>query len=456
MKALLVTVVLGFLGVTSALAQSRTAATAKAPNVVIIFADDLGYGDLGSYGHPTLKTPHLDQMAREGMRFTQFYVASSVCTPSRAALLTGRLPVRTGMHSSQTSGNVLYPNSTGGLPQTEVTLARALKSKQYQTALVGKWHLGHLPQFMPTSHGFDFFFGIPYSNDMQGGKKNLPPLPLYKDGKVLEKDPDQRQLTKRYTQEAIGFIQKNKDKPFFLYYANHAPHVPLYASEQFKGKSRRGLYGDVVEELDWSVGQLLQTLKDLKLDQNTLVVFTSDNGPWIGKNENGGSAGPLLKGKGTAYEGGFRVPFIAWWPGQIAPNQTNADIGTTLDLFPTVLQLAKVPLPANKVFDGTDMLPLLKGQPSQGKNLVYYYIKDKLCAVRKGPWKAVFSGDELYNQKAVIENPPLLFNLELDPSERNDVKAKHPKIVEDMRQEYEKQLANVVPVASQLEGTVEL
>ncbi|RZJ26400.1 MAG: arylsulfatase, partial [Flavobacterium sp.] len=284
------------------------AQSAKEPNFIIILADDLGYGDLSCYGHPTIRTPHLDRMAAEGTRFTQFYVAANVCTPSRAALLTGRLPIRNGIFGKRA---VFFPNSANGLPHSEMTIAKALKSKGYQTGIVGKWHLGSKPEFLPLQYGFDSYFGLPYSNDM--GKvgsfptqtalpNNNPLLPLYRDNNVIETEPDQRLLTKRYTDEVLKFITANKGKPFFMYYASPFPHVPLYASDDFNGKSKRGLYGDVVEELDWSVGQILKKLKDLKLDKNTYVVFLSDNGPWLIKNrleENGGSAGPLFEAKGS-------------------------------------------------------------------------------------------------------------------------------------------------------------
>ncbi|MGV3540217.1 MAG: sulfatase [Rufibacter sp.] len=429
-------------------------APAKSPNVIIILVDDMGYGDLGSYGHPTIKTPNLDQMAQEGMRFTQFYISASVCTPSRAALLTGRLPVRTGMHSTLETKNVLYPNSANGLPLQEVTLAEALKSKNYQTAIIGKWHLGSTAQYLPTNQGFDYYFGIPYSNDMGPGAKNKnPPLPLYKGGKVLEENPEQRHLTKRYTEEAIAYIQKNKDKPFFLYYANNFPHTPLHASDNFKGKSQRGLYGDVVAELDWSVGQVLKTLKDLKIDDNTLVIFTSDNGPWTIREEEGGSAGLLAKGKGSPYEGGFRVPAIAWWPGVIKPKQTNTALVTSMDLFPTILKLANAAAPKDVVLDGVDIFPVLTGAQDKAKDIVYYYTRDKLCAVRKGPWKAFFRTDDLYGKKEEVLEQPLLYNLEHDPSEKFDMSKQKPAVLADLRREYEKQIATVVPVPSLLDKT---
>ncbi len=315
MMVRLVALLLGL--VAAAFAQDRP------PNFVVIFADDLGYGDLGVYGHPTISTPNLDRMAAEGMRFTQFYVAASVCTPSRAGLITGRLPVRSGMASSKS--RVLFPDSTGGLPDSEITIAELLKRKNYATAAVGKWHLGHLPQYLPTQHGFDSYFGIPYSNDMdkvqpapprhelwgEASKSEYFNVPLVRNEDEIERPAYQPTLTKRYTEEALAFIRKNREKPFFLYMPHTMVHVPLFRSEEFKGVSRRGLYGDAVEEIDWSVGRILDTLHELNLDENTLVVFTSDNGPWLTFDEQGGSAGLLRMGKGSTWEGGMREPGIS-------------------------------------------------------------------------------------------------------------------------------------------------
>ena len=301
----------------------------RQPNFIIILADDLGYGDLSCYGHPTIHTPNLDRMAKEGMRFTDFYVCAPVCTPSRAGLLTGRLPVRSGMAGTFMTRHVLMATSTGGLPTNEVTIARALKQKNYATMAVGKWHLGHQPEFLPTSHGFDHFYGLRFSNDMEPAPKipkkasmKLNPDPtwwndkLLRDDKIIEESTDLRTLTKRYTAEAVKFIHENKSKPFFLYFAHTYPHVPLFRSKDFEKKSLRGLYGDVVQELDWSVGEVLEQLRKDKIAENTLVVFTSDNGPWLVKDLAGGSAGLLKDGKNSTWEGGMREPGIAWWPGK--------------------------------------------------------------------------------------------------------------------------------------------
>jgi len=424
------------------------------PNIIIIFADDLGYGDLSCYAHPTINTPNIDQMAHEGMRFTQFYNAACVCTPSRAGLLTGRLPIRSGMAGSENSGNVLYPGSTGGLPQNEITIAETLKEVNYQTAIIGKWHLGHSPQYLPLNQGFDYFFGIPYSNDMTPPRyKDAPDLPLFENENVVEYGPDQHLLTMRYTEKAINFIEKNSDQPFFLYYANNFPHTPLFASDDFLDKSKRGLYGDVVEELDWSVGEVLKTIKRLGIAEKTLVIFTSDNGPWLLRKENGGSAGLLRDGKGSTCEGGFRVPAIAWWPGTIKSEQTSAAIVTTMDLFPTVAKLAAASLPEDRVIDGEDIYPILCGEKIEMKNkVVFYYFKDEIFAIRKGPWKAHFITKPSYSKiEPEFHSPPLLYNIEHDPSEKYDVNENYPDIIKDLKDLKEKHEAGITRVESQLD-----
>ncbi|MBD0353499.1 MAG: sulfatase [Flavisolibacter sp.] len=440
------------------------AQSGKQPNFIIIFVDDLGYGDLSCFGHPTIRTPNLDQMAAEGMRFTQFYVGANVCTPSRAALLTGRLPVRNGMYGKQQG--VFFPNSASGLPHSEITMAEALKKKNYQTALVGKWHLGSTPEYLPLNHGFDYYFGIPYSGDM--GKvgptpkmkdRGMPPLPLYRNEKVIEEEPDQHLLTKRYTTEVLEFIRKNKNQPFFMYYANNFPHVPLYASKDFEGKSKRGLYGDVVEELDWSVGEILKELKKQKLDKNTFVIFTSDNGPWLMKgllDETSGSAGLLYEGKASTYEGGMRVPAIAWWPGTIKPNQISEAVATTMDLYPTILHLAKAEVPKDRPIDGNDIIDLLTGKKDKVTDVVFYYDKGDLYAVRKGPWKAHFTTHHSYSPEPPQEhNPPLLYNIEADPSEQYDTAKDHANIVEDLKKVFEEHKRNVVKAPPEFDKVIE-
>lgn len=439
--------------------------TNKQPNFIIILADDLGYGDLGIYGHPTIRTPNLDKMALEGTRFTQFYVAANVCSPSRAALLTGRLPVRNGVFGTSAANKVFFTNSTSGLPKRETTLPKALKSKGYQTAIVGKWHLGSLPEFLPTNYGFDSYFGIPYSNDM--GKESFrtnadgtpvvttnPVLPLYRDTKVLETEPDQNVLTKRFTSEVTDLITKNRSKPFFIYYASPFPHVPLHASPDFAGKSKRGLYGDVVEELDWSVGQILNKLKELKLDKNTFVVFLSDNGPWLMKSlidENGGSSGLLYEAKGSTYEGGMRVPAIAWMPGTIK-SQVSSAVATSMDLFPTILKWAGAEVPTNTLLDGNNIADILTGKADKVTDVVYYYENNDLYAIRKGAFKLHFKTNPSYAKTPAAEhNPPLLYNLEHDPSEKFEIGKKHPQVIEELTAAYKKHLATVVPVDAELD-----
>ena len=427
------------------------------PNIVIIFADDLGYGDLGAYGHPTIRTPNLDRMAAEGLKFTQFYVGASVCTPSRAALLTGRLPVRYGMVSDRT--RVLFPFSYKGLPREEITMAEALKAQGYATGIFGKWHLGHLDEYLPTRHGFDAYFGLPYSNDMRPTPdakwlppRKYPPLPLIEGTTVIETDPDQRQLTRRYTEKAVSFIREHKEEPFFVYLPHSFPHVPLYASGDFEGKSTRGLYGDVVEELDWSVGVILQTLREEGLEENTFVFFTSDNGPWLVMGEEGGSAGLLREGKGSTWEGGMREPAIAWWPGTIGGGRTTQALATTMDLYATALALGGASIPQDRVMDGVDLLPVLKGEKEQIREEVFFYLGAQLFAVRKGAWKLHFKTLTPYvGEQPLTHDPPLLFNLDRDPSEKNNLAGNHPEIIETLKAAAEGHRATVVPVPSLLE-----
>ena len=421
------------------------------PNIIIIFADDLGYGDLGCYGNPTIRTPHLDRMANEGMKFTQFYTGASVCSPSRAALLTGRLPIRFGMASSRR--RVLFPFSTSGIPQDEITLAEALREVGYATAAVGKWHLGHHEEFLPLQNGFDEYFGIPYSNDMRRDSipgnwaSNFPPLPLIEGNKTIETRPDQRLLTEQYTTRSLDFIERNKDKPFFLYYPQTFPHIPLYAGQKFEGKSSRGLYGDVVEEIDWSVGQIIRKLKELELENNTLVFFTSDNGPWLTKHEEGGTAGLLHQGKGCTWEGGMRVPAIAWWPGNIDAGITTQALGTTMDLYVTAINLAGAEVPQDRILDGTDLTEVLLKNVDSDREEVIYYLGSEVFAYRNGPWKIHFKTFNPYiGEQAVVREPPLLYNLDIDPSERFDRAAEYPEIVNDLRQKVNEHLATVEAV----------
>ena len=410
-------------------------------------------------------------MAKEGMKLTQFYSASSVCTPSRAALMTGRLPARSGMCSDRR--RVLFPDSKGGIPETEITIAEALKTKGYSTACVGKWHLGHLPQYLPTKNGFDYYYGIPYSNDMDRIKTspkgrasfNKPKseyfnVPLLEGTaatgeKQVERPADQTTITKRYTEKAIQFIEKNKENPFFLYLPHSLPHVPLFRSQKFAGKSTRGLYGDVIEEIDWSVGQILSKLKDLKLDQNTFVLFCSDNGPWLIFNEQGGSAGLLKMGKGSTWEGGMREPTIAWMPGKIPAGTVNQSLGSTMDLFATCTKMAGAEMPSDRTYDSHDLSPILFENKKSTRDSVFYYRGYTLMAVRKGPWKMHLKTRDGYGpgaRKDVNHDPPILFNLDIDPSEKYDVAKDNAEVIEDIRREIAIHQKNLKPAKSQLEN----
>lgn len=445
-------------GTRNLLAQST--ARGKRPNFIIIFADDLGYGDLACFGHPTIRTPNLDRMAAEGQKWTNFYVGASVCTPSRAALMTGRLPIRSGMCSSKR--RVLFPDSAGGLPQSEVTIAKALKPQGYATAAIGKWHLGHLAQYLPTSHGFDSYFGIPYSNDMDrvGGPKGREAfwdpkseywnVPLMRNEEIVERPANQNTLIKRYSNEAVRIIEEKRDEPFFIYLAHNLPHVPLFCSDDFRGTSRRGLFGDVVEEIDAGIGRIVDTLKRHDLAENTFVVFTSDNGPWLPFKEHGGSAGPLREGKGCTYEGGMREPTICWWPGKIKPGIVR-DMGATMDLYTTIIKLAGGEVPTDRVVDGLDLRPALFGTGPSPRKTMFYYRGTELFAVRKGPYKAHFVTQSGYRgDKPVKHNPPVLYNLEHDPSEKYDVAKDHPDVIADIMKEVEKHRANLKPGEDQL------
>ncbi|NLE37117.1 MAG: sulfatase [Pirellulaceae bacterium] len=436
------------------------AARPAPPNVVIIFADDLGYGDLGCYGHPTIHTPRLDRMAQEGQRWTEFYVAAPMCTPSRASLMTGRLPVRNGMCSL--THHVLYPNSTSGLPPGEITVAEMLKTAGYVTGMVGKWHLGHHPEFLPTRQGFDTFYGLPYSNDMHN--KRFPPekpgdkaiiknigVPLMRGEETIENPVDQATLTKRYTKEAVRFIETNQDRPFFLYLAHTMPHTPLFRSERFVDVSLRGLYGDVVEELDDSVGRVLDTLRRLNLDKRTLVVFTSDNGPWHIQRQRGGSAGLLRGAKGSTWEGGMRVPAVFWWPETIKSG-TVREMGSTLDLMPTLAALCGGEAPTDRVLDGMDLSPALLATGPSPRDTMFYYRGDQLCAVRHGSHKLFFYTQPNYaNRKGIKHDPPLLFNVRHDPSEKYDIAEKHPNVVEKLMQIAEQHRRGVKRMPSELD-----
>lgn len=432
------------------------------PNFIIILADDMGYGDAGIYGHPTIKTPNLDKMAFQGQKWTNFYVAAPVSTPSRAGLLTGRLPVRTGMCSEKR--RVIFPDSKGGLQASEITIASALKTQGYATACIGKWHLGtYSPDYSPNAHGFDYYFGIPYSNDMDRvdgpdyfsmltkPKVDYFNVPLMRNSEIIERPADQTTITKRYTQEAVNFIKQNKEKPFFLYLAHNMPHVPLFRSKEFENISLRGTYGDVIEELDWSVGEILSALKENGLDENTFVIFTSDNGPWLTFNEFGGSAGLLKGGKGGTNEGGMREPAIFWWPGKIKPGVVM-DMATTMDILPTFCNLANANLPNDRIYDGFNINPLIFGTGPDPRDVVFYYRDTQVFAVRKGAYKAHFVTQSEYGSDAkAIQNPPLLYNLNVDPSEKYNIADKHPDIIAEIERILKEHLSTLVPVDNQLE-----
>jgi arylsulfatase A len=422
------------------------------PNLIIIFTDDMGYGDLGVYGHPTVKTPHLDEMAFEGQKWTQFYVAASVCTPSRAGLLTGRLPVRSGMN------HVLFPNSERGLPPGEVTLARILRDHGYRTAMAGKWHLGHESPYLPTDHGFETYFGIPYSNDMDKldelfrGKNDIITaeeenfmaynVPLMRNDSIVERPADQRTITRQFTEEAVDRIRKFRDEPFFIYLAHSMPHVPLFRSEAFKNTSLAGIYGDVIEEIDWSVGRILETLHEEGIAENTLVLFTSDNGPWTVFKTHGGSGGLLRGAKGTTYEGGMRVPAIFWWPGTIEPDVVM-ELGSTLDIFETFCTIAGIKMPSGKEYDGCDISPVLFGTGKSPRNTVEYYWGTRLIAFRYGSYKAHFAGRENWYDPVVMYNPPKLYDLNADPAENYDIAEENPGIIEEIMKRTEEHKATI-------------
>lgn len=433
----------------------------RPPNVVIIFTDDQGYQDIGCFGSPDIATPHLDQMAAEGMKFTDFYVAAPVCTPSRAALLTGKYPKRLGM-----AKGVLFPHSGGkGLAPEEITIAEHLKKRGYATACFGKWHLGHMDHVLPTAQGFDTYYGVPYSNDMwlapelkpaddillrdgitmaqmkaQGVKKPKKEhrhlVPLMRDNRVVEYPADQATLTKRYAEESVKFIEQNKDKPFFIYMTPAMPHIPLFASEAFKGKSKAGLYGDTIEEIDWAVGQINAALKKHGLEDNTLVIFTSDNGPWLSFGDHGGRALPLRNGKGSTFEGGQRVPCIMKLPGTIPAGTTCSEMTGTLDLLPTIGSLAG--LPVEHAIDGADASDLLKGiegAKAPRDFFLYYLMNGKLTCIRMGDWKLIMDVPAIgYSQKVEPKDytkgdfEPELYNLREDIGETRNLYKQHPEI----------------------------
>lgn len=410
-----------------------TKLVASKPNFIIIFADDLGYGDIGPFGSKVNRTPNLDRMAREGMKLTSFY-AAPVCTPSRAQMLTGCYAKRVSLPA------VLGPASSIGISDKEHTIAELLKQQGYATMCIGKWHVGDHPDFLPTHHGFDHYFGLPYSNDMgkedgQLGKGNRPPLPLVRDDKVIEviAPRDQDRITERYTDEAVKFIREQKNNPFFLYLPHTAVHTPIHPGDKFRGKSTTP-FNDWVEELDWSVGRVLDTVRELGVAERTLVVFTSDNGPWLPKGTNAGTAFPLRGGKGSTWEGGVREPTVAWWPGKVPADSVCDAVAANFDCLPTFVDLAGGKVPTDHKIDGKNISPLLFGQTKTSPHEAHFYFSgNKLQAVRSGPWKLKFAGlgDGKAGNKANDEaNPaPMLFNLDTEIGEQTDVSAKYPDVV---------------------------
>jgi arylsulfatase A-like enzyme len=412
------------------------------PNIVVILADDLGYNDLGCFGAKEIRTPHLDRMAREGRRFTDFYVGGPTCTPSRVALLTGCYPVRAGFDDAisrhadggVSPSRVLYADAPYGIHADEITIPEILRDAGYRTGMIGKWHLGDAPIFNPIHHGFEEFFGVPYSNDME-------PYYYLRGAERIAEPIDRDNQIRRYTDEAISFIRNHRGEPFFLYFAHAMPHTPLAASERFQGKSKRGRFGDAVEEIDWSVGQILDMLRELELAQKTLVIFTSDNGPWYARGEDGGSAFPLRGAKGSTYEGGVRVPCIMWWPGTAPAGTRCRQVAATMDFLPTFAALAGTAPPSDRTIDGHDIRPLLTDNQAKSPwKALFYYFGNELHAVRSGPWKLRAQNhllnDNIYQRGASKEVvvPEALYHLRRDPGEQKSVLADHPQIVKRLEQ----------------------
>lgn len=434
-------------------------AAARSPNVVIIYTDDQGWADVGAFGAQGFETPRLDRLAEEGRKFTNFYVAQPVCSASRAGLMTGCYPNRLGIHGA------LGPNSLIGVNADETTLAELCKRQGYATAMLGKWHLGHHREFLPLQHGFDEYYGLPYSNDMwplhpdlvklpptaAERKRRYPPLPIYQDNEIVDPEvtpDDQAKITTELTRRAVSFIEQQGDRPFFLYVAHPQPHVPLFVSDQHAGQTARGLYGDVIAEIDWSVGQILDALARARLADDTLLVFASDNGPWLSYGEHGGSAGHLREGKGTTFEGGVRVPCIMRWPEKIPAGTVCDEPLMTIDLLPTIAGRIGANLPERKI-DGRDVWPLLAGEAdarSPHEAYFFYYQQGDLQAMRSGPWKLHFphAYRTLAGRPGGVGGAPVayqemrvgmeLYNLHNDPSESRDVAAEHPEVVERMSQ----------------------
>ncbi len=381
------------------------------PNIVFIFADDLGYGDLSSYGASDINTPNIDFIGKNGIKFTDFYSVSSVCTPSRAGMLTGRYPQRFGLNG------VLFPDSHTGLPSSEYTIAELLRDSGYKTGMVGKWHLGHKYEFLPLQQGFDFFYGIPYSNDMAS-------TVYFAGNDVVDYYPDQSQMTKKLTEEAVKYIDRNKENNFYLYVAHPMPHVPIYVSEKFRGSSDRGLYGDVIQELDWSVGEIIKRLEELNILDETLVIFSSDNGPWLTMRDMGGSAGELRNGKMYTFEGGMRVPTLAMMKGLIPEGIESNEIISQLDWMPTFASLSRSQIPKEVIIDGDDITEILRGNSFEYERDYLFFDYEKLEAYRRGDWKVKLPYEGWpgsWYKSPIDSHDTLLFNLRKDPGEKNNI-----------------------------------
>lgn len=422
------------------IASASVSAESKNPNIILVYIDDMGYGDIGITGANAYSTPNFNKMQREGIFFTQFYSPQAVCTASRAGVLTGTYPNRIGF------AGALDHMSKMGLNPDEQTIPELLKSKGYKTAAYGKWHLGHQPEFLPQKHGFDEFYGIPYSNDMwpnhPTGKNYYPPLPLIENETTVQTNPDQSTFTTIFTEKSLTFIERNKKNPFFLYLAHPMPHVPLFVSDKFKGKSGQGLYGDVMMELDWSIGQIRNKLKELKIEENTLLIVTSDNGPWINYGNHAGSTGGLREGKGTSFEGGQKVPCLMVWKGVIPGGTICNNLASSIDILPTIAAISGAELSGRKI-DGVNIYELMKGDFSQNPrdHFLYYYRKNSLEAIRKGNWKLVLphhsrtyegfkpGSDGMpgqVNENHFVEGG--LYDLRRDPGERYNVRGDYPEI----------------------------
>ncbi len=441
---------------------------ARQPNVVIVFVDDMGYADLGCQGARGIATPHLDRLAADGVRFTDFYTAQPVCSASRAALLTGCYPNRIGIHGA------LGPSDRTGIADEETTLAELMKSRGYATAIFGKWHLGHHTRFLPTHHGFDEYFGIPYSNDMGPANRvhpeRWPPLPMIEGDTTVAFDVDQSTFTRRFTERAVAFIERAHAarQPFFLYLPHPMPHTPLAVGEGFAGTSALGSYGDVIAELDWSVGQVTATLERLRLREDTLVIFASDNGPWLNFGDHAGSAHPLREGKGTTFEGGVRVPCIWSWPGQLPQGAVQSEPAMTIDVLPTLARVIGAALPPLRI-DGRDIWPLVAceaGAQSPHEQYFFWYHANHLEAMRSGRWKLHFPhgyrsmagrpagqggqpGEYDYGARIGL----CLFDLAADPGETRDVAAEHPELVARLMQAADIMRAQLGDMLSQTPGT---